>query len=131
MADTVLARQFEDFEMANEIGMNVIARRLDAVADAGLGAEVDDGIGYVGADGSDKGSAIGEISRAEAEGWMLADEGGEAGVFECRRVIGIEIIDADDAVAPAEQRRCDMGADEAGGTGDENQHVKPFGMSCV
>lgn len=66
---------------------------------------------------------IGEIGFGEVEILVRADELAQPGLFERGVVIGVEIVDADDARPSGEERRGAMGADEARSTGDENEAI--------
>ena len=65
--------------------------------------------------------AVGDVAFDEAEAPVLAQRL-EAGEFQDRVVIGAEIIDADDLLAPGQQCARDLRADEAGDTSDKNGH---------
>ena len=98
--------------------MDVGLRVLHGVADAGLGGEVHDvgegddveelaeegGIVEVGVDDEDAGAV----------------EEALAGALEGGVVVAVEVVDAEDAVAAALEGEGDVGANEAGGAGDED-----------
>ena len=47
----------------------------------------------------------------------------EPGLFQRHVVIGIQIVEPDDLIAPLEQANCRVVADEAGGAGEKNPHL--------
>jgi hypothetical protein len=66
--------------------------------------------------------ARGDVEEREAE-FGVGLEAREACFLEAHVVVGVEVVDAEDRVAPAEEGGGDGGADEAGGAGDEEFHV--------
>ena len=122
------ARELEHVAMADEVRLHIGLRVLDAVADAGLRAEMDDAFESIGVGKPLKRFGVREIDAFEAEAVaVLAREIVEPRLLERRIVIIVEIVDADDVVAALQQgaRRCR--ADEARGSCNENSHGRPIG----
>jgi len=100
-----------------DVGLGV----LHGVADTGLGGEVHDvgerddieelaeegGVVEVGVDDEDAGAV----------------EEALAGALEGGVVVAVEVVEADDTVATALEGEGDVGADEAGGSGDEDREA--------
>ena len=110
----------EQVEMAGEVGADIVARMLDRMAHAGLGAEMDDIVEVGPGQRLVQPLMVGEIDLEEAEcaGAELAQLG-EPVRFQPGVVISVEIVDADHPVAALEQPPGDVVADEAGDAGDE------------
>ena len=64
---------------------------------------------------------------------VVLDEGEVAidQVRDVRRVAGQEVVDADDGVAAVEQGFGEMGADEAGGSGDDDSRHGGSQYACL
>ena len=104
-----------------EVRGDVGARIVERIADAGLRAEMDDPVDLGAGQRLFERLVIREIDLHEAEGsGVQPRSSGQPLLLQPRIVIGIEIVDADHALAALEQRRGDMVADEAGGAGDED-----------
>ena len=118
------AAAFQDVQEADDVGVHVGARALEAVADAGLGGEIDHRIGLdLGEEGRDA-VAVGEVDlRVAVAGLGL--EVGQAGGLQRRVVVGVEVVEAHDLVAARQQPARQVEADEAGRAGDENAHRLP------
>ena len=116
--------QLEHVAMADEVGLHVGCRVLDAVADAGLGAEVDDAVEARCASARRFSAVgIGEIDPLEAEAIAeLAREAVEPRPLQRGIVIIVEIVDPDDLVAALEQGARGGRADEARSPCDQNSH---------
>ena len=118
---------FEDVVEADHIALDVGVGVLDAVAYAGLGGEVDDDVEVVlGKDFVDEGF-VGEIAFDEGVlvlGMLLGFLGDyfQPVVFEAGVVVGVEVVEADDfdGFLAFEEPEDQVGADEAGGAGNEN-----------
>jgi len=115
------ARGFHDVEAADDVGVDVGARVLDAVAHAGLGGQVDDGAGPGGGDGGLQGGVVFQQGFGGGELGVLAQQG-VAGLLQAHVVVVGHAVVAVDGVALVEQQLGQVKADEAGGAGDEIAH---------
>ena len=71
MFDGVVAAGFEDVVETDEVGFDVDVGVIDAVADAGLGGEVDDEVWLFGFEELVYGGLVGEVALDESEVFML------------------------------------------------------------
>ena len=120
----VVAAGFEDVVEADEVGLDVGVGVVDAVTDAGLGGEVNDEVGLVLCEKLVNGGFVGEVAFDEGEVFE-AFEFFEAGGFEVRVVVRIEVVEADDFgvwIFCAEALG-EIAADEARRAGDEDGFV--------
>ena len=126
MARPAVAGELEQVEMADQVGPDIGVRIVERVADARLRGEMDDAVEFErrsSAPLSAASSAKSTSSKREASPCRAQSR--RPVPLQRGRVIIVEIVDADDAVAAAEQARGDMIADEAGGAGDEQGHEAP------
>jgi hypothetical protein len=65
--------------------------------------------------------AVGDVRAHVGEGRMVGNPC-EPGLLEIDVVVVVEIVDADDRVAPVQQAKGQRVANESGGAGDENLH---------
>ena len=106
-------RALEHGQEADHIGVDVALRVLDAVADAGLGPEVDDAARRMLGEQRPHAVAVGEVEGV-VDVVRLRLEPLEPGVFECRVVVVVEVVDADHRLAARQQALGGVEADEAG-----------------
>ena len=126
MRDLRVAAGLEDVGEAHEVRFDVGQRVLEAVADPGLGGEVDHPVeARLGEGRLDRG-AVGEVGAEEAVGGRPGRGGavelGEPRLLEADVVIVVDDVEPDHGVAPREKRARDVEADEAGVAGDEDPH---------
>ncbi len=127
MADLPLAGKFEQFEMADKVAVAIGARVFDRVSHTGLCAKVDDSVNFRTGNGVGQCGLIGKIDGMKSEVGLLADQTAQARCFQRNRIIIVEIIDANDMLSARQQGTNDMGADKAGGSGDQHRHgIKPY-----
>jgi hypothetical protein len=89
--DAVVPAALENVQRADDVGIDVGVRVIDAVADAGLGGEVDDALrAHLGEQPLHAGS-VGEVQFGKGEAG-LTDELGEPVLFQFNVVVGIEIV---------------------------------------
>ena len=122
------AARVEEGEGAKDVRLVVDAGDLDRGAYAGTGGEVDDGVEPAGRllrleDAGDS-LDVGDVGLLEAEA-RAAQEAREAPLLEADVVGVVEVVDADDGIAPAEEPLADGGADEPGPAGDQDAHYSP------
>ena len=107
---------------ALDVAVDVRERVLDAVAHAGLRAEVDHAREFLGGEQLRHAVAVGEIELDELE-VSVALEDGEPRVLQRDVVVLVEIVEPDDLVAALEQQLRRVKADESGRAGDEYLQV--------
>src|SRR5215210_4172786 len=113
MARTNRPRELEQVAMADQVRLHVRARIFEAVADPGLGAQMDDPVEF-----ARRGEALelvgaGEVDSLETK--AVAEVLGqvvEPGLLQRWIVISIEVVDADDLLAAFEQNAGSRRADE-------------------
>ena len=109
--------------MPDQVGADISGGIFNAIANPGLGAEMDDVVELRLTERSIQRFSIGEIRLDEAEAIAEAAlELREPRLLEPGIVIIVEVVDADDVAAALEERvrRCE--SDEAGAAGDESGH---------
>jgi len=107
---------------AEEVAVHVGRGILEAVAHAGLGAEVDDVVGLEVIVEPVEGLGVGEVGLHEAERLELL-ELLEAGALQLDRAVVVQIVHAQHlAVLRPREARTDVVTDEPGGAGHEDFH---------
>ena len=116
-----VAHQLQQIEGPGEIGVEIGARILEAVAHARLRREVIDGV---------KPRAIGRLQPREilkqqfvAPEVLILLQNRMTAPLQLRVVIGREAVDADDFMSVGEKPRRHMETDESGAAGDEDAHA--------
>ena len=106
----------------DEVRGDVGQRVLEAVADAGLGGEVDHAL-EGGRERRLNRRPVGEVGAQEAPvGPAGAVELGQPRLLERHVVVVVDVVEARHGVAARQQRPGDVKADEAGGAGDQDPH---------
>ena len=128
--DGVMAAGFEDVVEADEVGFDVGIGVSDAVADTGLGGEVDDDIELVLCEEGVDEVAVGDVASDKGPGLSLALPMGardllnflKALFLEADVVVVVHIVDADNLGGGivAKEELDEVAADEAGGAGHQN-----------
>ena len=122
------AAGLEEGERSEDVRLVVDARDLDRGADAGAGREVDDGVeaaaGPLGLEDAGDGRGVGNVGPLEPEP-LSREEAREAPLLEADVVGVVEVVDADDGIAPAEEPFADGRADEARAARDEDALYNP------
>ena len=116
--------ELKHVEMPDEVRLCVGFRIGEAVADAGLRAEMHDPVEVGGSSQFFQRACVREVELIEAE--AIAEIGAqpiEPGALQRRIVIIVEIIDADDLLAPRQKRASGRRANEASHPRDENRHA--------
>ena len=109
--------------MALEIAADVVEGRLQRVAHAGLGGEVQDardGVPVAARERRDR-LEIGDVGRLEGEAGVRPQTL-EPRPLQRRVIVAVEVVDAEHRLAAREQGQADVEADEAGAAGDQNRH---------
>ena len=120
----------EHGQEADDVGVDIGLGILDAVADAGLGPEVDDAAGRVLREQGGHAVAVRQIQRVVDIARMRQQQV-EPRLFQGRVIIVIEIVDADHGFAARQQTLGGMKADEAGGSGDEDGAQGAHGIAIA
>ncbi|GJE35119.1 hypothetical protein LDDCCGHA_5337 [Methylobacterium oxalidis] len=117
------AHRLEELEAAHQVGVGVGLRVLQAVADAGLGGEVDHDLGRGSRHerAQEAGRLDPALDRLEAR---MAGEFGVPGALEADIVVVGEAVEAGHGVAFGQQQPAEMEADEAGRAGHKYAHVQ-------
>ena len=125
------AGELEHREVPGDVGVDIVLGMVERVADAGLGGEVGDAVDpRLGGGERGKPARGGDVELLEAEARCFA-EPLQPGLLQADVVIFVEVIDADDGIAPREQGDGDAIADEPGGPGDENGHLVPPAFAAL
>ncbi len=115
-----MAAGLQHREVPLQIRVLVGERVLDRVAHPGLGGQMHHPPGGGVSHQRRKGLGVGHVKALQAEARMV-HEGLEAGLLQRRIVIGVEVVDAYDLLAPLEQPQGDEPTDESGCAGDDDQ----------
>lgn len=109
-AHAVAAAGLQEVERAKGVDLNVEARVLDGGAHAGLGGDVDDGVGpALGENALDKG-LVADVALEEAG---AGGEGGDVAALDLGAVEVVEVVEGDHVVALGQDALAEVGADEA------------------
>ena len=120
MAAAVLQHAGDAGEIAGHVGVRMIER----VAHAGLRGEVHDLLRAVRVEHRRERGGVGDVHLLEAKAGMRGERS-QPGLLERRRVVVVQVVDADHAVAVAQQAVADQHADESGCAGDEDRGGHP------
>ena len=115
---------FEDVVEADEVALDVDVRVVDRVADAGLRREVYDDVRLVGVKGGVEQCFVSDAASDKNmpdRGFDRVDQA-EPVLFELRVVVIVHVVEADHSPARefAAEAHDEVGADEAGGAGDQD-----------
>lgn len=123
MLDAVVAAAFENVEEADEVGIGIAVRIVEGVAHAGLGGEMHDALrAFLGEQIGD-GGAVGEVGFDEAE-IGESRQAVEPGVLKRDFVVVVDVVEADDGIAPLEEHARGVEADEARCSRNQYLHVQ-------
>jgi len=123
-----VAATFQNVEKAYDIGVDIGLRILQRVAHPGLRGKMDDRSELAVAEHGFREFAIGEIEPVKSEILVLA-KNREPRLLECRIVIGIDIIYADNRAAMLKQPSREAKSDKACGAGDQNRILRHLILS--
>ncbi|CAA6671032.1 unnamed protein product [Spirodela intermedia] len=113
----------QEGDQSGDVAVDVGGRVLNGVADAGLSGEVHD-VGE-GDDVEELCEQASVVDVALHDEDAVVGEAGLAGLLQGGVVVGVEVVEAHYAIAALLEVDGDVGADEAGGAGD--QHGDPAG----
>ena len=123
---------FEHVEEAGDVGVDIVVRRRERMANPGLGGKMH----HMGEPTFRKqrrhAVAVLEVELMEAER-IVAGEFGEARLLEGGVVIGVEVVDADHGAPARREALGDVETDEPGGAGDQDRlsrHRSPSHWTC-
>jgi hypothetical protein len=123
-----MPRELEQVAMPDEVRLNISFRVLDAVADSGLRAEVNDAVKRVRLGQALERNWVGKIHALETKTVaVLALQTIEPCPLERRVIIIVEIVDPDHLVATLQQGVRRGGADEPRSPCDQNSHGRSLG----
>src|SRR5262245_52417222 len=118
-----MARQLQDIQVADKIGLHIGMRILQRIAHACLRSQVHYPRDCLPGEGFLECRHIAEVNWHESEGVVVGpSQLGNAILLELNRVIGIEVVYADDFLASRKQPCRDMKAYESGGPSHEDRH---------
>ena len=117
--DAVVTAAFEDVQEPDDVALHIDMGVLGGITHAGLGGEVDHAVGFVLLKEGLYCGAVGQIGVHVAVGGRVG-KAGKPGLLEIHIIVVVEVVDADDPVAFGEEGVDKVGADKAGGTGDES-----------
>ena len=109
-------------QRADDVGVDVGMRVFHPVADPRLSGEVNDPLRPRLGEQPLHTRAVGEVQLVEGEA-LAPLKLAEARLLQLNVIVGIEIIEADNLIAPVEQRLSGMVTDETGGAGDQHTHM--------
>src|ERR1700681_2585591 len=119
---------FQHIQKPRNVGIDIVVRRRERVAYAGLGGEMDH-IGKPAVAEQDRHAiAVVEVELVETER-VEPGELGKARLFERGIVILIEIVDADDGASARRKPLRHMESDESGGAGTKNRRPRHMAFS--
>jgi hypothetical protein len=124
MLHTVVPATLEHRHRALQVAVDVGERRFDAVAHAGLRAEMDHALGLLVREHLGDAVAIGEVELHELE-FRVRLEQAQARVLQRDVVVRIEVVEPDDLVTALEQKFRSMEAYEPGCARDKYSQVGP------
>src|SRR3954451_10456786 len=107
----MMPASFQHIEKAFEIALGISVRMVDRIADAGLRGEMDNSREAVFCPQPVHRFTIGKIDLFERKPW-LALQDFQAGLFQRRIVIAVEVIQPEHRAALGQQPADDMEADE-------------------
>ena len=122
MLDAGLAQRLKHVEEACDVGADVSLRMLDGVADPGLRREMYHAVRRVVPEQSPHGVGVAEVAAHELER-PVPLQTPQTGLLEGDVVVRVQVVEAEDGIAPVEQTLRCGGADEARGAGDEDPHA--------
>src|SRR5258708_10234947 len=106
---------------ADEVGVDIGERLFERITDAGLSGEVHENVEALAREKALDRRAIGNVDRRKAEARVCL-EPGKARLFQRDVVVGRQVVDAIDALAPLQEARCEGEADKPRGAGDKHRH---------
>lgn len=119
MSTAYRSAAFEDGEKSRQIGVGVGVGVFQAVADAGLGRQVDHPGWLMVGEKCRHGLAIDNIHLGESESGT-GKQPIQAGLFQSRVVVGVEVVQAQHRPTGVEQAVANMRTNKSGGASDED-----------
>jgi len=115
----------------HQVGVDVGVRVLDAVAHARLGGQMDHHVEPAVANQAQHPISCYQIDPLEGEAG-IGSEQGQPRLFEPRIVIGIQVVQPDDAMPLFQQASGEVKTDKPGSPRDQNMHSYPrIPCACV
>jgi hypothetical protein len=121
MFHPMVATSFENIQEPHQIAFHVSVWVLERIADPGLRREMDDPLGLVSAEQTGHSRRIRQVQLLEIEVGM-GRELIQPRLLESDVVVRIQIVQADDFVAPRQKALGHVKADKASNAGDQNLH---------
>ena len=118
----LLPGQFENYHMANHIGLNIGKGVFQGIADPGLGRQMDDRAEFQAANGFLHGAPVRDINLMEGEVGVL-QQLPQTVFLQADGIIGAKVIDADDPLALIQEPPGHVKTDETSGTGKQVRHT--------
>ena len=109
----------QELKRADQIGLEVVARRLDGMAHPGLGCEMDHRIGLVGVKQPHQATGVFQLADHRREARVVRQHR-MAAFFQGDVIIGGQTIKPHNLPACGQKPGREMVADEAGRAGDES-----------
>jgi len=123
MLQLTMARDFEQVEVADQVGLDIGMGVLDRIAYPGLGTQVNHAADLLPSQRGVERSHVGKVDLVKGEAIRrLGGQRRQPVTLQGDRVVIVEVVDADDAVAPRRQQADQVKANEAGRAGNENTH---------
>lgn len=122
-----MPRQFEQVDVADQVGLDIGVRVFDRIAHPGLGPQVDDAVDPLSLQRAVQRGEIGEIDLVKGKPpAMRRDQPVQPVLLQADLVIIVEIVDPHHFIAAFQQAVRQGGTDEPGNAGNQNAH----GNSC-
>ncbi len=115
----------QDVEEADQVRIDIGVRVVDAVAHPGLRREMNDADWTVGCKQLGDNVPVLQVRGDKLEA-VPPGKPGLPGLLQADIIVGVEVVDADHALAAGEQAPRHMEADEACDTGKKDRHVQDF-----
>jgi len=109
-----MSAAFEHVLKRDDVAVDVVVWMVERMPYARLCCEVDDPFERMPLEQFRGGLAVGKVSLLELEARVFA-KSFEAGLFQADVVVGVDVVDAEYAVAVSEESFREVEADEAGG----------------
>lgn len=123
MSDLALAGNFEQVEMADQIGLSISMRVFDGISNPGLRAQMDDTVYFLAFKRSRQRFSVGKIALLKSKSAIIRGNGSQPVALQLNIIIIVEVVDTDNVFAPRKQAGRHMKADKSRNSGYQYCHV--------